>query len=348
MTAISNAPLLVLYTGGTLGMVETDQGLAPGNDVEGRVRQVLDALPPERRAALPEFVWREVDRPIDSSSARPEDWASLAADIASHYSDYAGVVVLHGTDTLAWTASSLAFQLLGIDRPVIITGAMLPMEAQGSDAPRNIETALRFAAMPQLQEVALCFNDLLLRGCRARKWQTRDANAFVSPNMSALGMRRGDDWLLFESHGLEATQRGAPRFELADYSNMGDKVIRLSLWPGIQAWQLAAWLGDKRVEGALIEVWGGGNIPEDLELAAVMAEATAQGKIIVAISQCPHGTIEIGHYAAGQLLSEAGVISGDDMTPEAAYTKLVHLLAQPLPTEERLRRFRTPLAGERG
>jgi len=348
MTPPCAAPLLIIYTGGTLGMIDTDQGLAPGPDVEARVRRALDSLPPARRAVLPDFLWQELGTPIDSSSARPNDWAALASKIADCHRDVAGIVVLHGTDTLAWTASSLAYQLQGIDRPVVITGAMLPLEADGSDALHNIETALGFAAMPRLQEVALCFDGVLLRGCRARKWHTQDRHAFASPNRGRLGERRGDDWTLIESRGLEATQRGAPRFELLDYESLEGAVVRLPLWPGIDAWQVAAWLDDDRVQGALLEVWGGGNVPDDLAIGQVLAEATGRGKLIAAISQCPYGTVDIGHYAAGRLLAEAGVMSGDDMTAEAVYTKLVHLLAQPISDDQRRHRFMTPLVGERG
>ncbi|MBR9772357.1 MAG: asparaginase [Gammaproteobacteria bacterium] len=341
-------PVLVIYAGGTIGMIETPSGLAPGPDMEARVRDALATLPDDRRTALPPFTWIEVDQPIDSSGARPEDWARLAALVAEQANRHRGVVVLHGTDTLAWTASSLAYQLQGIDRPVVVTGSMAPLAQQHSDALYNLESALRYAAMPELQEVAVSFGDKLLRGSRARKWHTREPDAFESPNLDLLGKRHGNDFRLHREHSLEATQRGAPRYELGDYHGLGEQVVRVVLWPGIQPWQLAAWLGDDRVKGALIEVWGGGNVPDDPELGAVLAEASGQGKLLVAISQCPHGTIDIGHYAAGKMLADAEVVSGDDMTPESAYTKLVHLLSLPLSLEQRRRLFRTPLVGERG
>ncbi|WP_413614727.1 asparaginase [Halomonas cupida] len=348
MLMTDEAPLLILYTGGTIGMVETDNGLAPGDDMEARVRRALATLPPQRQALLRPFEWRQTDQLIDSSSARPEDWSHLAGEIAACHRDYAGILVLHGTDTMAWTASSLAFQLQGVDRPVIITGSMQPLEATDSDALYNIETAMRFAAMPTLQEVVLCMDGQLLRGSRARKWHTTDRQAFTSPNFALLGERKGDDVVLFESRGLESRQRGAPRFELPDYTGLEERVVRIALWPGINAHRVAQWLDDPQVAAALIEVWGGGNIPEDIELAAVLGRAVGQGKLVVAISQCPYGTIKIGHYAAGQLLNDAGVMSGDDMTPEAAWTKLLHLVAQPLEYADRLQRFRASLVGERG
>ncbi len=343
-----DATMLVIYTGGTLGMVPGPQGLVPGHDIEVRLRQALATLPPARQASLPAFTVLETDRPIDSSSATPGDWQRLAALVASHHRQYAGIIILHGTDTLAWTASSLAFQLQGIDRPVILTGAMRPLEADGSDAAGNIEDALRFAATPHLQEVAICFGGRLLRGCRTRKWQTQEAAAFESPNQPLLGERLDDTVVLYPGRGLADSQRGAPRFELPDYAPLAaGGVARLALWPGIQAWQLEAWLRDDRVKGAVLEVWGGGNLPDSPALAGALARASGEGKLVAALSQCPHGPVAFASYAAGQGLADAGVLAADDMTPEATFTKLLHLLALPLAESERRERFLTPLAGER-
>ncbi|CAM3407679.1 asparaginase [Halomonas lysinitropha] len=340
--------VLVIYTGGTLGMIETARGLAPGGHIEARLRRALADLPPVRRASLPPFEVLETDRPIDSSSATPEDWQRLASLVAHHYRQHAGIVILHGTDTLAWTASSLAFQLLGLDRPVILTGAMRPLEAEGSDAVANVEDALRFAVTPRLQEVAICFAGKLLRGCRSRKWRTREADAFTSPNQPLLGERVDDEVVLYPGRGLVDHQRGAPRLELADYSAIPPgAIVRLALWPGIQAWQLEAWLRDDRVKGVVLEAWGGGNLPDDPALVGALARASGEGKLLAALSQCPHGPVAFGGYAAGRGLADAGVLSADDMTPEATFTKLVHLLALPLPEEERRRRFLAPLVGER-
>ncbi|GED22760.1 asparaginase [Halomonas halmophila] len=344
----TTSSLLVIYTGGTLGMMESESGLVPGPDFEGRLRRALQALPAARRDALPDFTWMQTEPAIDSSAATPADWQRLGHLIAAHYSAYQGVLILHGTDTLAWTASSLAYQLQGIHCPVIISGAMDPLEREGSDALGNIETAMRFAIRPDLAEVALCFNGQLLRGVRSRKWQTRHADAFTSPNHPPLGAFIDNQAIIYPGRGLTDHQRGAPRFELPDYGSLSaGGVPRVALWPGISAWQLEAWLLDDRVRGALLEVWGGGNVPEDPAILGVLARASGEGKLLAAISQCPQGGISLGHYAAGQGLVDAGVLSGDDMTPEAAVTKLVHLLAQPLDDAERRRRFLTPLVGER-
>ncbi|SHF10470.1 L-asparaginase [Modicisalibacter ilicicola DSM 19980] len=347
-----NPPLLIIYTGGTLGMVPSDAGLVPGHDIEARLRTALKTLPPASQASLPAFEVIEYADPIDSSAATPADWQRLAGDIAEHYSradkEYAGFLVLHGTDTLAWTAASLAFQLQGIDRAVVVTGAQLPLEAENSDALSNVEAALRFAALAELQEVAVCFAGKLLRGVRTRKWDTHAFDGFASPNYPLLGELVDGEPVLYPSRGLDAQQRGLPRFELPDYAALGgSSVVRIALWPGISARLLAAWLRDDGVKGALLEAWGSGNVPDDPEILGVLAQATGEGKLLVAISQCPHGPVAIDTYAAGRGLLDAGVLSGDAMTPEAAMTKLVHLTAQPLGESERRERFLSGLVGER-
>ena len=340
-----NGGVLVLYTGGTLGMLPSAAGLVPGGDIEARMRRALNSLPATRQRQLPEFTLLTVTKPIDSSSATPRDWQLLAGIIAQHISEYAGIVILHGTDTLAWTAASLAYQLQGLDRPVVVTGSMLPLEAHDSDALDNVELALRCAAMPQLCEVAVAFNGQLLRGVRTCKMHSEAANAFTSPNYPLLGQLSGDEITLFSDHALSPQDTTPPRFELADYPVLGN-VVRLALWPGIQAWQLDAWLSDTRVCGALLDVWGAGNLPADPALLEVLSKASSRGKLLAAVSQCPAGGIAPGHYAASQGLAQAGVMSGADMTPAAALTKLIHLLALPLEQDERRRRFTTSLVGE--
>ncbi len=341
-------PLLILYAGGTVGMVDTADGLAPGEDFAVRLHDTLDKLPLTRRSTLPDFRVIELPDPIDSSAVTPRDWQRMAHEIAKRFREHAGVVVLHGTDTLAWSTSSLAYQLQGIDRPVVVTGAMLPLEATGSDALENIEMALRFAAMPALQEVAIAFAGKLMRGVRSRKQHASSLDAFSSPNYPLLGEWVDRDPELYAGRSLITQQRGAPRFELPDYATLAEGgVARLVLWPGIAARQVAAWLEDHYLRGVLLEVWGGGNLPADPALLGVLARASGEGKLLAAISQCPQGGIATGHYAAGRALAEAGVLSGDDMTPEAALTKIIHLLAQPLSEAQRQERFLTSLVGER-
>lgn len=340
--------LLVIYTGGTIGMQPQANGLAPGGNFTARMQLALSQLPLSQQRALPAYDVLNYATLIDSSAATPLTWQQLASDIAERLTAYRGFVVIHGTDTLSWTAASLAYQLQGLDRPVVLTGAMHPLETPHSDAITNLYGALRFAAQPELQEVAIYFANRLLRGSRAIKQHSEAHAAFLSPNYPLLGERVGDDFVYYPSRGLAYQQRGAPRFELADYQpvNQGE-VVRIVVWPGISPWQLEAWLGDSRVSGALLQLWGAGNLANDPALLDVLAKAHGEGKLLAAISQCPQGGTHLGAYAAGHGLAEAGVLAGDDMTPEAAFTKLVHLLAQPLSFDDQRRQFLTPLVGER-
>ncbi|EHA17432.1 cytoplasmic asparaginase I [Halomonas sp. HAL1] len=344
----SQERILVIYTGGTIGMQHHANGLAPGGDFATRMTTALAQLPLAHQQSLPAYDVVSYSTLIDSSAATPLTWQQLARDVSSQLTAYAGFVIIHGTDTLSWTAASLAYQLQGLDRPVIVTGAMRPLEAPGSDALDNLHGALQFASKPGLQEVAIYFAGQLLRGVRAIKQHSEALNAFASPNYPLLGERVGDDFVYYPSRGLALQQRGAPRFELPDYCliNKGE-VVRIVLWPGITAWQLETWLGDSRVKGALLQFWGAGNLPGDPHLLDVLARASGEGKLLAAISQCPQGSIQLGAYAAGHGLSDAGILAGDDMTPEAAFTKLAHLLAQPLSLEDQRQRFLTPLIGER-
>jgi L-asparaginase len=344
----SQERLLVIYTGGTIGMQPQANGLSPAGDFPERLASALSQLPLRDQQMLPAYDVISYSPLIDSSAATPMTWQQLAADIAERFTEHRGFVVIHGTDTLSWTAASLAYQLQGLDRPVVLTGAMAPLEAPNSDALQNLYGALRFAAHPELQEVAIYFANRLLRGTRAIKQHSEAVEAFSSPSYPLLGERIGDDFILFPSRGLSYQQRGAPRFELVDYQPVANgEVVRITLWPGMAPWQLEAWLSHPNVKGALLQLWGAGNLPDNPALLEVIAKASGEGKLIAAISQCPQGSVHMGAYAAGHGLTDAGVLSGDNMTPEAAYTKLVHVLAQPISLEDQRRRFLTTLVGER-
>jgi len=337
-------PILVIYTGGTIGMRDSDRGLIPAGDFGPRMTTALATLAPDRQGNLPEYVVWESPDPIDSSSATPADWAALAELITERYQDYAGFLVLHGTDTLAWCASSLAFQLQGLSKPVIITGSQKPLDVEDSDALDNLEASLMFATQTELREVCVSFGGRLMRGCRTRKWYTQNAVGFESPNWPLLGEMVDHSPVLYAAR-CGGTQ-GAPRFERI--VEPAPVVVRLTLWPGIRAQDVERWLDDGRVQGIVIECWGSGNLPEDKALLGVLARASAEGKVMVAISQCPFGGVHLGTYASGRILEEIGILSADDMTPEAAHSKLTHLLAQNLSQDVLRQRFLTPLVGERG
>lgn len=329
-------------------MRQQPNGLSPSGDFEERLHRAFRTLPVDQQQTLPAYDLISYTPLIDSSAATPLHWQQLAQDIADQMAHYRGFVIIHGTDTLSWTASSLAYQLQGIDRPVVLTGAMHPLEAPNSDALNNVYGALRFAAQPALQEVAIYFANHLLRGVRAIKQHCEAVDAFSTPNYPLIGERVSNDFIHYPSRSLAHQQRGAPRFELATYQSLNQgEVVRISLWPGISPWQLETLLADERVKGALIQLWGAGNIPNDPALLHVLATAYGEGKLIAGISQCPQGSIHLNAYAASDGLADAGVLPGGNMTPEAAYTKLVHLIAQPISLEDKRHQFLASLVGER-
>lgn len=343
--------VLVIYTGGTIGMQASPNGLTPGGDFAARMQRTLATLPAEKRRRLPAVDVISYSPLIDSSATTPLDWQILADDIRARHADYAGVVVVHGTDTLSWTAASLAFQLSSISRPVIVTGAMHPLEAPNSDARDNLYGALRFAMTPAPAGVAVYFAGRLLHGARTTKQHASANDAFISPNAPALGECQ-DEPRIYASCHKRRTSGGSETQPVecthVDYRRVAQgEVVRLALWPGMAAWQLETWLNDSRVKGALLQLWGAGNMADDPALINALKQAGEQGKLVAAVSQCPSGSVDMSTYAAGGDLAQAGVLAGADMTPEAAYTKLVHLLALPLDYAKRRAAFMASLAGER-
>ncbi|OHV11858.1 asparaginase [Kushneria phosphatilytica] len=328
--------ILMIYTGGTIGMYPGPRGLEPGHDFEQRARQQLQRLPSKRLEALPDFDCLEYNDPIDSSNARPEHWARIAHDVLEHRHSYDGFIILHGTDTLAWTAASLTWQLSGLGKPVIVSGAQHPLEAEQSDGPANLELALGFAARNDLVGVAVAFGGQLLRGDTARKWDTHAHRGFASPNAALLGEWLQDSPQLHEVFSPSANDGECTPMPYP--AVVTPHVARLVLWPGISAEILSRLLGDD-IQGLVLEVWGSGNIPEDPAIINLLRQASERGCLIVAISQCPHGTLQMTNYATGHALLSAGVINGADMTPEAAFTRLIYLLSQQLSPEKCRRQF---------
>ncbi|WP_414499330.1 asparaginase [Zymobacter sp. IVIA_12111.31 C1] len=333
--------LLILYTGGTLGMVPSPDGLVPGHQLDERLRTQLACLPHPRRSALPEWQLEATGTPIDSSSATPHDWLRLVTQIRDHAhdDDLSGIVVLHGTDTMAWCSAMLSVWLGDTCRcPVVVTGAQLPLETDGSDAAHNIELAMRYAAAPNAQGVMLAFGGRLLQGDAARKWYTEDHQGFETPNAPLLAywpINQRDDHPLPALHHLplpnnDARQRVMRALHIAAaplaVPETLPRLARIVLWPGIAATQVSAQLALADV--AVLEVWGSGNLPDDTDLHQVLEQAARQGKRLIAISQCPHGSTHIGVYAAGKALKDAGIIEGETLTPELASALLLASSAQ--------------------
>ncbi len=309
----------ILHTGGTIGMRRSENGYTPE---PGYLETLLEGMPELHEVA--DFELIEHDPLLDSASVRPRDWLAIAREIVSHGHEYAGFVILHGTDTMAYTASSLAFMLRGLRKPVVLTGSQIPLCEVRTDARENLLTALMIAAAEEpVQEVSLYFGGRLLRGCRAVKVSATGFDAFDSPNFPPLAHAGIDitvDRLVVDHAALPSNPVPLP-------PHLDASVGALRLFPGLPADLLRNALREP-LQGLVLEAYGAGNAPGgDPELLRVIADATARGVVIVDCTQCLRGTVDLHAYATGSALLHAGVIGGADMTAEAALAKLVYLLS---------------------
>jgi L-asparaginase len=332
------ARVLLLHTGGTLGMRRGPDGsYAPA---AGALAALLERLPELDDPALPEIELVEQDPLLDSSDMRPHDWQRIADTIVARAGDVDGVVVLHGTDTMAYTASALSFMLEGLSRPVVLTGSQIPLAEVRSDARENLVTSLLLALTPFLAEVVVYLGGAVLRGNRCTKVSAGGFDAFASPNLPPLASVGVDvQW----RHDLlrEAAPGPLRSARLRDVS-----VVALRLFPGIGGSVLRQVLREG-VRALVLETYGSGNAPADRDVLGALAEATARGVVIVNVTQCLRGEVRMGAYAAGRMLEEAGVVSGGDMTAEAALTKLYVLASQDLSPAQIARAMEADRAGER-
>lgn len=328
MRAVKN--LLVLYTGGTIGMLETPEGLAPAGGFEARMREHFAQM-----ADAPQLHWtlQEMNPLLDSANMQQHNWLAMrdaiveAVDVAGHDA----VLVLHGTDTLAHSAAALSFLLLGLPVPVLLTGSMLPAGAPGSDAWDNLCGALRQFEQGLENGVQLYFHGQLLHGCRASKLRSEAFDAFA-----ALPRHRD---------GERATTLPAElRYQ---HPRQPVNLAVMPVFPGLQAEHVRAVL-DSGVQGLLLECYGSGTGPsDDQALLDVLQAARQRGVVLVAISQCPEGSVVFDTYAAGNRLRGAGLVSGGGMTREAALGKLFALLGAGLGAEAAEQWFALDLCGER-
>jgi L-asparaginase len=311
--------IYVIYAGGTIGMRQGAGGLGPA---PGLLPELMRAMPELQGSDVPQFTIHEFARLLDSSNMTPEDWNAIGRAIAEQYATYDGFVVLHGTDTMAYTASALSFMLEGLGKPIVFTGSQIPLCETRNDARSNLLNALLIAGIAEVPEVTLCFGRQLMRGNRAVKLHVDGLDAFATPAYPPLG----DLGIEIEIHRDRVRAPDPVPFRLRPCRS--GLVAALRLFPGITSEVLASVLRPP-LRGLVLEAYGSGNAPTaDPEFLGALAEATARGVVIVVVTQCLYGAVDIGAYATGSALAGAGVVGGHDMTIEAAVCKLLYLLGQ--------------------
>lgn len=331
--------LYIAYTGGTIGMCRSADSYAPA---PGYLAAQMAEMPELRDPRMPLYDINEYSPLLDSSNMTPADWIRIGQDIVAHYADYDGFIVLHGTDTMAYTASALPFLLQGLRKPVILTGSQIPLCEIRNDARANLITCMAIAAEHPVPEVCLYFGNKLLRGCRAVKVDADGLDAFESPNYPPLGTVGVDveiDWSHVRAAPAAETLTLAP---LATYATVG----AFRIFPGLAPTLLRNVL-QPPLRGLVLETFGVGNAPDrDEAFLAAIREATERGVVIVNCTQCLRGSVHQGEYTGGAALARAGVVSGYDLTAEAALCKLFYLFSSGCPAEEVKARIARSLCGE--
>ncbi len=334
---MSGKKICILHTGGTIGMTRSSHGYAPkAGYLEKELAKIGDLYAEE----MPKYEFYELSPLLDSSNMAVAEWNRIGERVAELYESFDGFVILHGTDTMAYTAAALSFMLENLRKPVILTGSQIPLCEVRSDGRDNLLTSLMIAADGVVREVCLYFGGKLLRGNRATKMSADGLAAFDSPNLTPLA-----------EAGINIRYLPIPpppcrenEFNFVPFTEVPIGVLKV--FPGINFSLFDAVMTEK-LKGVVLETFGAGNIPgEGNALLPIIRQAFRTGALITVCSQCPQGTVSLGAYAASAELVEAGAVSGYDMTTEAAVAKLYYLFSKGYSKELIKEKMETDICGE--
>jgi len=334
--------ILLLYTGGTIGMVKNFE---TGALKVFNFKKLLQNIP-ELKQLDCDIETFSFKKPIDSSDMNPAEWEMMATAIDDKYADFDGFVILHGSDTMAYSASALSFMLENLDKPVVFTGSQLPIGDLRTDAKENLITAIQIASLteagqPVVREVCLYFEYKLYRGNRTTKISAEHFNAFTSPNYPALA--ESGVHLKVNKEQFLPRSEGRPLKVGRDFNC---NVAIVKLFPGLNAQVLSAIVDIPELKGIVLETYGSGNAPSANWFIDILQKGIARGLHIVNVTQCWGGRVNMGQYETSTKLKEIGVLSGADITTEAAVTKMMYLLGQNVAHNDFKQLFETSMRGE--
>jgi L-asparaginase len=339
---LSKSKILLIYTGGTIGMKKDfETGALRAFNFSKLLQRI-----PELKQLDCEIETISFENPIDSSNMNPEKWGQIATIIADNYSSFDGFVVLHGSDTMSYSASALSFMLENLSKPVIFTGSQLPIGDLRTDAKENLITAIQIASLrengkPVISEVGLYFEYKLYRGNRTTKINAEHFKAFTSPNYPHL-VESGVHLTLNSELFLPLKTD----LHLKVHKTLDNNVAIIKMFPGISEVVLAAILDIPNLKGVILETYGAGNAPTEDWFINLLKKAINKGLHVINVTQCSAGSVSMGQYETSTSMKEIGVISGKDITTEAAITKLMYLLGQKIASNDFKKIFETSLRGE--